>query len=104
MRKSNLFGGYPFAVFAAGIIGLLSACSSETGDGGDCLDTPDCASCAQDGECCEFSVNCQPGSICNLPSDELYDDSKPEATCQRVVCSGDGDCPDGKFCSLEKVC
>ena len=97
----------PMGIFGA-LLALGTACSDggtgEDDNTGDCLDNPDCASCQQDGECCEFSINCQPGSICNLSSDDLYDPNKDENICIKVVCNTDSDCDDGKICSLEKLC
>lgn len=68
------------------------------------IDDPSCASCQADGECCEFSINCQPGSICNLPSDLLYDPMVPDGVCFRVVCSSNADCTDGKVCTAQNLC
>lgn len=69
-----------------------------------CTTAPDCASCAADGECCWFSLNCQPGSICNTPDESLYDPTKPEQVCLRVVCTSDAECDPGEQCTLEGLC
>jgi hypothetical protein len=60
----------------------------------------------QDGQCCAYSINCQPGSICNdmMMEPDLYDSSKPNLTCIKVVCASNGDCQAPKTCSLEKIC
>lgn len=71
---------------------------------GPCTNDPDCASCAADGECCSFSINCQPGSICNSSFDDYYDPSEPEGVCIRVVCDSDVDCDPGEQCTLEGLC
>lgn len=65
---------------------------------------PDCISCQGDGECCVFSINCPAGSICNVNDDQLYDPSRPDNICIRVVCAADGDCEGGKVCTLERMC
>lgn len=93
----------PATLFVAAI-GFACSGSGDDDDGGQCVADPDCDSCVQDGNCCEFTINCQPGSICNLPDDDLYDASKPEQTCVKVVCTNDSDCEAPKTCSLEKIC
>ena len=91
-----------FAVALMAAVG--SACSGGGSTNGECANDPDCSSCAQDGECCTDSFNCQAGSICNLPTEDLYDATQAQNVCVRVVCQRDTDCGEGKQCSLEKVC
>lgn len=69
-----------------------------------CETDPDCDSCAVDGQCCFFSINCVPGSICNVPGDVFYDPTRPDDVCIRVVCTNDDDCEGDRICSLEGVC
>jgi hypothetical protein len=64
----------------------------------------DCASCQQLGQCCEFSINCPAGAICNVAGDALFDGTKESNICLKVVCQGDSDCEAPKTCSLEKLC
>ena len=72
--------------------------------GGTCQTDPDCASCAPDGQCCYFSINCQPGSICNTPDDNYYDPTKPQDVCVRVICTDDTDCDPNESCGLTGLC
>lgn len=65
---------------------------------------PDCSSCQQLNQCCEFSINCPAGAICNLETDPLFDPNAEVGKCLKVVCQGDGDCEAPKTCSLEKLC
>lgn len=72
-------------------------------DAGFDFDT-DCLSCRADGQTCLFSVNCQPGSVCNLESDELFDPARPANVCIHVICQVDMDCDPGKVCGLTGLC
>ncbi|MEQ9496821.1 MAG: dickkopf-related protein [Deltaproteobacteria bacterium] len=81
------------------------ACSGGSDDdGGVCLANEDAAAVQQDGDCCVFTINCQPGSICNIEGDDLYDADKAASTCIKVTCANDNDCDAPKVCSLEKTC
>src|SRR5262245_1696594 len=53
---------------------------------------PLCEGCRADGMTCELSFNCMPGSICNLPDEELYDPNEPSGVCIRILCSSNDDC------------
>lgn len=87
------------------LLGMV-ACGGNGGDTppDECLANPDCASCVADGACCQYSINCQAGSICNQPTEDLYDATKDMNICIKVVCQSDADCESGKKCSLEKIC
>jgi hypothetical protein len=65
---------------------------------------PGCSACRLDGQGCMFSINCQPGSICNDPTEDLYDPSMALDVCIKVVCASDADCPPGKTCGLNRLC
>ena len=65
---------------------------------------PSCVSCRADGEECIFSINCQPGSICNDPLDPHFDPSSPAGRCVRVTCVDDRGCQAPKRCGLDGVC
>jgi hypothetical protein len=91
-----------FKLMCFGLMGLafFAGCSKE-----DPTDVPcDTEGCAQDGDACDVSYVCQPGSICNLADEDLYDATKDMAVCIKVVCVSDGDCDGEKTCSLEKIC
>lgn len=77
---------------AAGVCKAGEAC------GGDCL------GCRADGQCCDYSINCAAGSICNVPAETLYDSSKDNNICIKVVCANNNDCEAPKTCSLQKIC
>lgn len=99
----------------AGVLGLAtllaSGCSSSGSSSQPCGD-PNAQGTRIDGQCCTYSANCAVGSICNDPSQDLYDPSKPAVTidgkkypvCVKVTCSSSADCESGKSCSLEGVC
>lgn len=101
-RNVSVARTFAFSMVAA----MAMACSGGSGDddGAVCVEDEDCDACQQDGDCCAFTINCQPGSICNIAGDDLYDADKPEATCVKVTCANDSDCDAPKTCSLEKVC
>lgn len=91
------------------VVGMMAitgfACSGGSDDdGGVCLANEDAAAVQQDGDCCVFTINCQPGSICNIEGDDLYDADKAASTCIKVTCANDNDCDAPKVCSLEKTC
>lgn len=90
------------------LVGMMAitgfACSGSGDDEGVCLENEDSPAVQQDGQCCVFTINCQPGSICNIAGDDLYDADKPEATCIKVTCASNADCDAPKECSLEKTC
>jgi hypothetical protein len=86
-----------------------TGCGDETSPdgGGDnrCgLSDPDCLGCQELGECCLSSNNCPVATICNLPSEPLFDSSSPEGVCLQVTCERDADCQAPKVCSLERIC
>jgi hypothetical protein len=85
---------------------LLFALSSAgcTRSHGLCVDDPNAQSTQEDGACCVYSINCQPGSICNTEMNDLFDGAKPSAVCVRVACLGDADCSAPKKCGLTRVC
>jgi hypothetical protein len=92
-----------------GMVAISAGCSGDATDGDDACQYndpagADCASCQQLGQCCEFSINCPSGAICNIEGDPLFDATKPTAQCLKVVCEGDSDCDAPKTCSLEKLC
>ncbi len=58
----------------------------------------------QDGQYCQFSGDCNVGSICNTSDDPYYDSSQPPNVCTRLVCARDQDCVGGRVCSVERVC
>jgi hypothetical protein len=101
--SKTMWRGASFGALAA-LAALAAACGGDEGGNNQCVADPDCVGCVAEGACCEFSINCAGGSICNLPTEDLYDSSKPEKVCVRVICQRDSDCSDGKTCSLEKVC
>lgn len=68
------------------------------------FEDPGCLGCAQLGACCVASVNCPVATICNLPTDPLYDADQETGICLKVTCDSDADCDNGKVCSLEKLC
>jgi hypothetical protein len=96
VRASALIG-----ILGGAIAFGLSSCKS--GTTADCGDA-NAAATRQDGQCCMYSLNCQAGSICNDPMEDLYDATKPMLTCVKVVCQSDSDCLSPKKCTLEKVC
>lgn len=66
---------------------------------------PDCDSCRQDGQRCNFSINCQPGSICNLSNDPLYDPAFEDETCVRIACQTSDECGGERRCDqVAKLC
>jgi hypothetical protein len=92
------------------VVASASGCSGDSTDDmpGTCeYSDPagaDCASCQQLGQCCDYSINCPAGAICNVEDDALFDSTKAQNTCLKVVCEGDTDCDAPKTCSLEKLC
>jgi hypothetical protein len=89
------------------LAGILAAACGKSGGGlQQCTVDPNAQSSQKDGDCCMYSINCQPGSICNDKMEDLYDSSKASQICVRVVCGSDSDCDQsmGKKCSLEKIC
>jgi hypothetical protein len=82
----------------------LTACSKSTTPPQMQMYDPECQSCRTNGDTCMLSINCPAGSICNDPSDPLYDSSMTSLTCVKVVCASDSDCSGGKTCSLERIC
>lgn len=97
-EKMNFIALFSLAALAS------AGCSSDKGPEGGCNIDPLCESCVSDGNCCDVSFNCAAGSICNSSDEELYDATKTEKTCIRVVCNSDTDCEGTKTCSLEKIC
>lgn len=101
MRRTSL------TLFHGASVGMLiaafAACS-----GDDPPPPPQCGpndvGCADQGEPCLFSINCQPGQICNKSTDELYVAEQPADTCVKVVCANDNECTAPKTCSLERIC
>lgn len=86
-------------------LAAFSGCSSDSDDLGDvCLPDPECVGCVADGDCCQFSLNCGPGRICNQIEAELYDPERDEDICIRVVCDTSADCDAGKVCGRDKLC
>lgn len=65
---------------------------------------PNCIGCRAEGQSCSFSVNCQPGAICNDPGDELFDPASPSGVCLTVVCQDDRSCRAPKRCGLDGLC
>jgi hypothetical protein len=64
-----------------------------------------CDGCRADGEPCQQSIECRPGSICNDPSEEdLYRSASPLHRCLKVICASTNECPSGEDCTLENVC
>lgn len=94
------------AVLPLGLLGMVACSGNGDGDTNpdQCLANPDCASCVADGQCCQYSINCQAGSICNQPTEDLYDATKDMNVCIKVVCQSNNDCEAPKKCSLEKTC
>ena len=93
------------ATFFVGCSGSSGSEDDDPGPGNEeCLPDPDCIGCVADGDCCVFSINCQPGRICNQPDAELYDPNLDEDICIRVTCEVDGDCDAGKVCGRDKLC
>ncbi|MCK6550465.1 hypothetical protein L6R52_31805 [Myxococcota bacterium] len=97
MRKSILAA-------SLGLVAALAGCSSDNGNNTGDEYPIDCAGCRTEGQSCTYSINCPAGAICNDPVDDLYDSSKPDLTCVKVVCASDADCEAPKTCSLEKIC
>lgn len=77
--------------------------AGRTDSGNDPFD-PLCESCRDDGQTCELSFNCHPGSICNTPDEDFYDPNQPEGVCIRVICDDDTDCLAPKVCTERKIC
>ncbi len=73
-------------------------CKAADACGGDCL------GCRADGDCCDYSINCAAGSICNISTEALYDPDKAANICLKVVCATNADCEAPKTCSLQKIC
>lgn len=92
----------------AGALGLAMALAAGCSSSGGGTNTPEydinCQSCRQNDQACTYSINCQPGSICNDPVEDLYDADKTALTCIKVVCASNADCESPKVCSLEKIC
>ncbi|MEO1230062.1 MAG: carboxypeptidase regulatory-like domain-containing protein [Myxococcota bacterium] len=90
-------------------LALLGGCGGDdtggSGGGNACgLDEPDCLECVAIGECCLETNNCPLTTICNLPSEPLFDMSSPMGTCLKVTCESDADCMAPRVCSLERIC
>lgn len=107
-------GSFKHVVSATGWLGaltmalLLGACSTDTtggNNGGACSGfDEDCRSCRTDGDCCKFSINCAPGSICNDPADPLFVSDSEVGICIKVICDSNADCDAPKTCNREKIC
>jgi hypothetical protein len=101
--KTNLARHFALAGFLGFVAGAGVACggSSENNNNGDQCATPaEGRSVAADGQCCWFSINCQAGSICNNPDDDLYKATEAQGVCVKVICSTNADCKDsGETCS-----
>lgn len=101
---------YRPGLLVAAVLALAgaSACGGDDTSGGlgnACgFSDPDCLGCAELGECCLSSGNCPVATICNLPTDPLYEPSAETGICLKVTCDTDADCDGGKVCSLEKLC
>lgn len=65
---------------------------------------PSCVGCCALGDHCTFSINCPVGAICNLPSENYYDPSRPAETCLQVACTRNEDCASGKVCDPSGIC
>lgn len=83
------------------LLGLVGCFSGSTGTP---RPRPQCEACLADGDPCRFSLECQPGSICNLGTDPFFEPEANAFQCHRVYCDSDADCLGGKTCTLEKVC
>ncbi|MCC7384990.1 MAG: hypothetical protein IT384_24305 [Deltaproteobacteria bacterium] len=91
------------------LVAVMSACSEDAVN--DACD-PNCTGCCATYDAttnpnppkCTFSINCAPGAICNLATEDLYDTGKPADVCIKVVCAGDSECTAPKTCSLERIC
>ncbi|MCB9651052.1 MAG: hypothetical protein H6730_31345 [Deltaproteobacteria bacterium] len=105
---TNLARHFALAGFLGFVAGAGIACGSGdvgNNNSGECATKPEGASVAQDGECCWFSINCQPGSICNTTDEaDFYDPNETANVCIRVICTADADCDQGETCSPEKLC
>ncbi len=89
------------ALFATVLVPLaISGCSKEEEKKG----PNPCVGCVVDGDACDYSINCQAGSICNQTTEELYDDSKGADICVKVVCASNADCTAPKECTLTRIC
>lgn len=104
--KTTLVQYFALAGALGFVTGLGAACGGETttNNGGDCATDPDGASVAADGECCFFSINCQPGSICNTPDDDFYDADETINVCVRIICTNNSECDSDEECSAEGLC
>lgn len=105
--KSTFVRYFALAGALGFMTGLGAACGGETANnnnGGNCATDPDGASVATDGQCCFFSINCQPGSICNTPDDDFYDAESTLNVCLRIICTNTSDCDTGEECSAEGLC
>jgi hypothetical protein len=103
-RNSALFAIRTAATFVFVSVALLGAsCTGCAKHYDGCVD-PNSQSVSQDGECCQYSINCQPGSICNDRSEDLYDPAKATQLCIRVVCASDAECAAPKRCTLASIC
>ena len=88
---------------------LLIGTSAWMGCSGSDSDDPgnganNCVGCVSEGESCDFTLNCEPGSICNQPSEDLFDETRDEDICIRVICDNNGDCNEGQICGPDKLC
>ncbi len=108
MEKTNTTFLRHFALASAlGLVaGFGAACGGDTtsNNGDSCQTDPDGASVASDGQCCFFSINCQPGSICNTPDDDFFDADEAMNICIHIICTTDSDCDSGEECSAEGLC
>ena len=97
----------PRAVFVV-VAACAFACSDDEVPAGPCGEgfDPDRRSFVDDGQCCEFSVNCRAGSACNTPDEPegFYFPEREMNICIRVVCSSNADCEGNQECSPEKLC
>ena len=97
-----------WAPLAPAVMLALGACGSEPegglADNACGFEDPDCLGCAELGECCLSSGNCPVATICNLPSDPLFDPSAAEGRCLKVTCETDGDCTPPRVCGLDRLC
>ncbi|MBI2377133.1 MAG: hypothetical protein HYV07_24240 [Deltaproteobacteria bacterium] len=89
------------ALFALFVPLAFSACSKEEPPEDKVID---CVGCVVDGDECDYSINCQAGSICNQTTEELYDSTKGSDICVKVVCASSADCTAPKECSLQRIC
>ena len=95
---------FALLIATAAWTGCSSSDSDDNGPNNSCVSDPSCIGCADEGDCCEFSLNCGPGQICNQPTEDLFDDTKDENICIRVICDTNQDCDPGRICGPDKLC